>query len=83
MLRYRRGTHLETKLPKPTDRWKLIGVGDADVHVLMKLETKTSGIVSASELLRVAANAYHQIAPNFVNAHLQTELSADDENDTE
>ena len=70
-------------MPKPTDRWKLVGAGDADVHVLMKLGIKALGIVSASGLLRVAANTYHQITPNFENARLQTELSAEDESDTE
>lgn len=49
----------------------------------MKLEIKALGIVSASGLLRVTANAYHQIAPDFENARLQTELSAEDESDIE
>ena len=41
------------------------------------------GIVSTSGLLRVAAKAYYQIAPNFENARLQTERSAEDESDIE
>ena len=49
----------------------------------MKLEIKALGIVSTSGLLRIAANAYHQIAPNFENARLQTEWSAEDKSDIE
>ena len=51
--------------------------------MLMKLEIKVLDIVSASGLLRVAANAYHQIAPNFENTHLQTKWSAEDKSDIE
>ena len=58
-------------------------MGDANVYVLMKLEIKALGIRSASRLLRVAANTYHHIAPNFKNACLQTEWSAKDKSDIE